>query len=178
MVDKLNISPEDIFRMARSIARQSRAERICVGAYFYLGYVLVGFPIEECKKYDYWVAFKDGKPSYKAATNRALMRGLEDEKEKREREAKEEAAGEAAVLRARVRAFAVEVRGAVKILDGALTDLHNAALQMKEVSAADDNEMEEAWQAASSQVMAAAATVDALDKVTRTRLRNVMCANQ
>ena len=77
-----------------------------------------------------------------------------------------------------VRTFTQEVSDAVKTLDGALTKLYNAALQMKDVSAAEISAMEEAWQAASSQVMAAAATVDALDKVTRTRLRDVRCANQ
>lgn len=77
-----------------------------------------------------------------------------------------------------VRTFTQEVSDAVKTLDGALTKLYNAALQMKDASAAEINAMEEAWQAAASQVMAAAATVDALDKVTRTRLRDVRCANQ
>ena len=70
-----------------------------------------------------------------------------------------------------VRTFTQEVSDAVKTLDGALTKLYNAALQMKDVSAAEINAMEEAWQAAAAQVMAAAGTVTALDKVTRARLQ-------
>lgn len=186
MADKIPLETAAAIReLSHSIMRAvGSAERICAGIYSYLGYSLVGFPLVTRgreRKYDYWIAFKGDDltlPTYKADTKSSLMWILEEEKRRQEWKAKEEAAGEAAVLRARVRAFAVEVRDAVKMLDGALTDLHNAALQMKDVSPADDSEMEEAWQAASTQVMAAAATVDALDKATRTRLRDVRCANQ
>ena len=70
-----------------------------------------------------------------------------------------------------IHTFTQEVSDAVETLDGALTKLYNAALQIKEVSATEINVMEEAWQAAAAQVMAAAGTVTALDKVTRTRLQ-------
>ena len=71
-----------------------------------------------------------------------------------------------------VHTFVQEVSDAVEALDGALTKLYSAAFQIKGIASAEEiNAMEEAWQAAAAQVMAAAGTVTALDKVTRTRLQ-------
>lgn len=96
---------------------------------------------------------------------RERERIAEIERREMERQMKEAAA----LFIAQVRAFTQEVSNTVETLDGALTGLHNAALQMKEVSAEVVNEMEDAWQAADDAVMAAMATVSAMDKAIKTR---------